>query len=110
MKVEPKKEISPPIREVAKPNEVKPVVTVKEAEKYIPKNVQFEKGKTIILESSYEELNAFIDFMRRHPHLSVKVEGHTDVVGDTKMNLVLSQARAKKITEYLIEKGIAKEG
>lgn len=87
-----------------------PVVIIKEEEieDYLPKNVQFEKGKTRILESSYPELDNFVLFMLKHTHLKVKVEGHTDVVGDAQLNLVLSKSRAKKITEYLISKGISK--
>ena len=94
-------------KEVKKPETPKPIVSAKVAEKYIPKNVQFEKGNTNILEASYEELDAFIMFLLDYPQLDVKVEGHTDVVGDAELNLILSKDRAKVITEYLVEKGVA---
>ena len=100
------KTTSPTLKEVKKPERPKPVVNAKEVEKYIPKNVQFEKGKTIVLESSYKELNSFIRFMLKYPHLKVKVEGHTDVVGDKELNLQLSKDRATTITDYLIKKDI----
>lgn len=90
-----------------KPAPPQPKVSAKVVEKYLPKNVQFEKGKTIILETSYKELNSFIAFMNEHSHLNVKIEGHTDVVGDPELNLQLSKDRAKTITEYLMTKGIA---
>jgi len=104
-----KKEIitKAPEPKVEEPAPPRPIVSAKVAEKFIPKNVQFEKGKTIIVESSFKELNSFIHFMIRHPHLKVKIEGHTDVIGDADMNLQLSKDRAAKITEYLIEKGIS---
>jgi outer membrane protein OmpA-like peptidoglycan-associated protein len=96
-------------KKVTKPEIVKPIVSAKVAEKFIPKNVQFEKGNTIILESSYEELDAFIKFLLDHPQLEVKVEGHTDVVGDAELNLKLSKDRAIVISEYLTGKGVAKD-
>jgi len=100
--------VSPQVKEVIKPAPPKPIVSAKEVEKYIPKNVQFIKGKTIVLESSYPELNSFVQFMLKYPHLKVEVEGHTDVVGDKALNLQLSKDRATTITNYLIDKGIDK--
>ena len=98
----------PPKNEV-RPEPAKPVVSAAMAERYIPKNVQFEKGKTVILASSFKELNAFIRFMKKYPHLKVMVEGHTDVIGDPKLNLELSQDRAKTIFDYLVKEGIASQ-
>ena len=96
----------PPAKEVVKIETPKPEVSAEVAEKYIPKNIQFEKGKTRILSPSYKELDAFVRFMHKYPHLKVKVEGHTDVIGDAQLNLVLSKSRAKTITDYLVRKGI----
>ncbi|MEM9545659.1 MAG: PA14 domain-containing protein [Bacteroidota bacterium] len=102
-----KTSISPqPVKEVIKPEPSTPEVSAEVAEKYIPKDIQFEKGKTRILASSFKELDAFVRFMHKYPHLNVKVEGHTDVIGDAQLNLVLSKNRAKTITDYLVRKGI----
>ena len=108
------KKVTPPPpppkpKEVSQPSPPKPKVSAKVVEKYLPKNVQFKKGKTVILESSFKELNDFIEFMKRHQELNVMVEGHTDVVGDPEMNLQLSKDRAEVIARYLTEKGIDKE-
>lgn len=96
----------PKPKEVVKQSPPKPKVSAKVIEKYLPKNVQFKKGKTVILPSSFKELNDFIQFMLRNPELDVMVEGHTDVVGDPEMNLQLSKDRAEVIARYLTEKGI----
>ena len=96
----------PPKKVETKPEPPTPVVDAKIIETFIPKNVQFEKGETIILKSSYTELNRFVDFMLRHSELSVMIEGHTDVVGDAALNLQLSKDRAEKISDFLVEKGI----
>lgn len=99
-----KRVASPKPKEVKRPDpvEVKPEVI----EQYIPKNVQFKKGKTTILADSYAELDEFAEFMLKHTSLNMKIEGHTDVVGDPEMNLQLSKDRAKTVSEYLIKKGI----
>ncbi len=108
VKTQVKKEVITKIPEpkVEKSEPPRPIVSAKVAEKFIPKNVQFEKGNTSILESSFVELDSFINFMKRHSHLKVKIEGHTDVIGDAELNLQLSKDRAEKITEYLIVYGI----
>jgi len=100
------KPTAPSIKEVIKAETPKPIVDARAAEKFIPKNVQFEKGKTKILEESFKELDAFVQFMLKYPHLKVMVEGHTDVIGDAQLNLVLSKNRAKTITDYLVKNGI----
>ena len=89
-----------------KPEPEKTVVTVKEAQKFIPKNIEFERSKTIILQSSYEALNTFAQFMLDNPGLTVMIEGHTDPVGDANSNLQLSKRRAATVARYLIEKGV----
>lgn len=86
----------------------KEVMTVAKAEKFIPKNVQFVISKPEVIESSYAELNTFAAFMLENPVVAVTVEGHTDVEGDKDKNQALSEARAEKVANYLIEKGIDK--
>ena len=94
-------------KSLPEPKEVKKeVMTIAKAEKYIPKNVQFVISKSEVLESSYEELNTFAAFMLDNPSISVTIEGHTDVVGDKEKNQILSESRAEKVANYLIEKGI----
>ena len=84
----------------------KVVVTAKEAEKFIPKNIAFEKSKSIILESSIKELDLFAKLMLDQPLISVKIEGHTDPVGNAEKNLQLSKQRAYKVAKYLVGKGV----
>jgi outer membrane protein OmpA-like peptidoglycan-associated protein len=91
---------------VQKRDASKTVVTAKEIEKYIPKNIAFERAKVKILESSNKELNLFAEFMLDQPQLTVVIEGHTDPVGDAEMNLQLSKQRAYKVASYLVEKGV----
>ena len=116
--VNPPINAKPKVRKKKKENKVdniqaeappKIVVTKKEAEKYIPKNIEFERAKTVMLENSQRELNTFAQFMLDYPQLNVMIEGHTDPVGDAKSNLLLSKRRAYTIARYLIDKGIDKD-
>lgn len=94
---------------VSEPKTNSTPITSVEAEKFIPKNIAFERAKTTILESSINELNIFAQFMLNHPNLTVKIEGHTDPVGDEKLNLTLSKQRAYKIANHLASKGIGRK-
>ena len=47
--------------------------------------------------------------MRANPQWSVLISGHTDNVGDSRLNLALSENRAKVVANYLIRQGIADE-
>lgn len=78
-------------------------------EKYLPKNIIFEKSKAIMLSGSLTELDHLADFLRRNSAYRLRIEGHTDNVGDAAKNLALSQDRAKAVAAYLTSKGIAAE-
>lgn len=91
------------------PPAVKEVMTVAKAEKYIPKNVQFERTTADILPSSTQELDDFATFMIDHPQVTVLIEGHTDAVGVPSQNQFLSERRANKVARYLVQQGIAGE-
>lgn len=74
---------------------------------FIPKNILFERTKVTILEESYHELNRFADFMLEHPEINVKIEGHTDPVGNEEENFLLSERRAYAVARYLVKKNVA---
>lgn len=70
------------------------------------KLVQFESGKATLLKSSYAILDEVVSVMNQYPEYSLNIGGHTDNVGDDKMNMNLSERRAKTCYDYLIGKGI----
>ena len=72
-------------------------------------NVFFDTDKYVLKESSRVELQKLIEFMNFNKLIRVQINGHTDNTGDKQKNLILSENRAKAVTEYLISKGIAKE-
>jgi len=73
------------------------------------KNIFFETGQFNLKEESKAELQKLVDFLTLNKTLKIELSGHTDNVGDKKMNLALSQNRAKAVYDYLIGKGIAAE-
>jgi len=75
-------------------------------EEYIPKNIEFNKGRSEILEVSYPDLNKLAGFLERNSVRKVKIEGHTDVVGGVENNQILSERRAKAVAAYLIKHGV----
>lgn len=69
-------------------------------------NVIFERGKAVIREVSFPQLNEVVSFLNDNPNISIQVSGHTDNVGKPMLNLILSEDRARAVKNYLVEKGI----
>ena len=97
----------PPVVTSKTPTPKSKVVSADTIQKYTPKNILFEQSKSIMLAESFIELDNLADFLRRYPKLMLTIEGHTDNIGDTKLNLTLSEERAQAVMQYLVDKGIA---
>nr|MBA3970872.1 PD40 domain-containing protein [Bacteroidota bacterium] len=70
------------------------------------KNVFFETAKFDLKPESKAELNKLVAFLTVNKTMKGELSGHTDNLGDKKMNQVLSQNRAKAVYDYLIANGI----
>jgi outer membrane protein OmpA-like peptidoglycan-associated protein len=82
------------------------VVVTKEAIK-IKEVIYFDTGKATIQSRSYDLLDELSRVISEHPELKkIRVEGHTDSVGNDLSNLKLSQARAESVKAYLSSKGV----
>ena len=90
----------------AKKTPVTAAIAADTLERYIPKNILFEKSKSVMLPASAPELDNLANFLRRHPNYSLLVEGHTDKIGNAAKNMKLSQERAQTVADYLVAKGI----
>lgn len=73
------------------------------------KNVFFETAKFDLKPTSRAELNKLVEFLQLNPSLRIRLEGHTDNVGDDAANQLLSENRAKSVVDYLVSKGVASE-
>jgi outer membrane protein OmpA-like peptidoglycan-associated protein/tetratricopeptide (TPR) repeat protein len=75
--------------------------------KIILNNIFFDSGKSTLRPESDNEIKTLYQLMVENPALKVEISGHTDNVGNDEANKVLSQDRAKVVTDALVAKGIA---
>ncbi len=99
----------PPVEEEPEP----PAVELDEVEEEIVRrafeNLEFEFGLAVIRESSKDELNELADLLLDRPEWRLTIEGHTDDVGESTDNMLLSQRRAESVRQYLIDRGLARD-
>jgi outer membrane protein OmpA-like peptidoglycan-associated protein/Tol biopolymer transport system component len=70
------------------------------------KNIFFETGKFDLKPESRAELDKLVAFLNLNSTLKIELSGHTDDVGDKKLNVTLSENRAKAVYDFLITNGI----
>jgi outer membrane protein OmpA-like peptidoglycan-associated protein len=70
------------------------------------RNIYFERSESEVLPQSFTELGKLVQVLIDVPSLYIRVEGHSDNVGDKQLLLELSEDRAQAIKDYLVEKGI----
>jgi len=70
-------------------------------------SIYFELTKANLLPQSNAELDEVVQWMRQNPNVSIRLEGHTDKIGDADKNLQLSRERVNAVREYLMVKGIS---
>ena len=72
-------------------------------------NLEFETGKDIIKQSSYESLNNLAELLIKKEEWKIQISGHTDAVGNDASNMKLSEKRSKAVGAYLESKGVPTE-
>lgn len=70
------------------------------------RNLFFATGSAELRPESGEELRRLKSLLDKNPDLKIRINGHTDNVGDEQANLTLSEARAKAVYDWLIANGI----
>lgn len=70
------------------------------------KNLLFETNSDVIDPSSYASLNKLADVLDHNKGAKLRLEGHTDNVGNDAANLNLSDRRAKAVKLFLVNKGV----
>lgn len=65
--------------------------------------VHFRTGSEEILEDSFPMLEEIAAVLRVNPSMEIRIEGHTDSVGDDDANMELSQQRAESVRRFLME-------
>ncbi|MCL4107803.1 UNVERIFIED_CONTAM: hypothetical protein GTU68_027188 [Idotea baltica] len=70
------------------------------------RNIYFERSEADVLPESYTELGKLVQVLKDVPSLYIRVEGHSDNIGDKQLLVELSENRAKAIKNYLVQKGV----
>jgi outer membrane protein OmpA-like peptidoglycan-associated protein len=70
-------------------------------------NIFFESGSDKLLSKSNVELKILEDLLKTNPAINIQIIGHTDNVGSSDDNMLLSENRAKAIYNALISRGIS---
>ena len=74
----------------------------------ITERIYFETGRAEIQSRSHSLLDEIADVLKANPAIKkVRIEGHTDNVGNEMTNLRLSQSRAASVRKYLVGAGVA---
>ena len=84
------------------------IIVSKPGEEIILNNVQFANNSFELNQSSKNELDKLANYIFKY-NINIQIEGHTDSVGNSDMNLILSENRARTVNKYLIGRGVSKE-
>lgn len=70
--------------------------------------IEFASGKSEITSKYWNILDQYVTYLKANTQAKVEIVGHTDNVGTTSQNQVLSAKRAEAVALYLRQKGIDK--
>lgn len=69
----------------------------------------FASGQSRLRPEARANLQRVVEFVGRFPDKNVLIEGHTDNQGGDNLNQVLSQQRAERVRDALVQEGVARE-
>jgi len=69
--------------------------------------IQFQQSRSELLPNSIIELEKLVEILNKNPDWLIEISGHTDNVGNPKLNLELSEQRAEVVRDYIMQRGIA---
>lgn len=101
-------EPTPVVEEVVEPEPVEePEPTIEETVLFNAINkLEFETNLAVISKKSYSSLNELADLLSENEKWILKIQGHTDNVGNPDDNLKLSKQRAEAVANYLSKRGV----
>lgn len=76
---------------------------------YAFSNIHFASNSAVLQAGDQPELEKILHHLHEHPEMNVAILGHTDSIGDSRSNYVLSLNRAEAVKNYLIASGISAE-
>jgi outer membrane protein OmpA-like peptidoglycan-associated protein len=82
---------------------------LKEGKKLGLPEIQFEMGTSNPTGNAIQLMNRLAEFLLSNPEVRIEIGGHVNEVGDnSNAAKKISEARAKRVYSYLIEKGVDK--
>lgn len=69
-------------------------------------DVFFDFNSSILKPGSYAELDRVAGVLNQYPQTLIRIEGHTDQIGDEQYNQQLSERRADAVRNALLQRGI----
>jgi choice-of-anchor C domain-containing protein len=79
----------------------------KEIEVSLGSEILFDTGRFDLKPAATTALESLLAILGRYPKAPLLIEGHTDSVGTTQSNQVLSERRASAVRQWLVGRGIA---
>lgn len=70
------------------------------------RQIFFETGSYRLLPTSFSSLDTVAHFLKEDQALQLSIEGHTDNIGQSADNQLLSENRSKTVMDYLIKAGV----
>lgn len=81
---------------------------LKQGQAYTLNNIQFAHNSYALNPRAQAEIAAFAEYLQNNPKIKIRIEGHTDAVGNSQENLILSEQRAQVVLDALVDLGVAK--
>ncbi|MEQ8473854.1 MAG: OmpA family protein [Marinoscillum sp.] len=72
-------------------------------------SIYFEFGTSTITDSSEPRLNEILKYLQDNPTKKIEIGGHTDNIGSSQVNQVVSENRAQAAKKWLVDHGIKED-
>ena len=82
-------------------------VTVLDVDKkFILENILFDFNRATFDMAYTQELRNILAMLMRYENIHIEIRGHTDYIGSDEYNIALSDARARAVKKYLVNRGV----